>query len=115
MTVLWPIDDDRHVSQFSHNISTEEATRSPLICRRNAVSCPDRKSYPNERIVQATEVRNGLDPAFPLDRPAPGRVFVQGQMGAGAAVIVGVRSEHSAQMRLVGDDQMIQSRVGSSR
>lgn len=54
--------------------------------------------------MQPTEMRDGLDMAFPQDGPCQRRIFVQRQVRADAVVVVGVGAEQVPQMRLVEDD-----------
>ncbi len=60
-------------------------------------------------MVETTEVRDGSDPAFSCDWSSQRRIFVQRQMSADTVVVIGIRPEHAAQMRLAENDQMVQA------
>ncbi len=60
-------------------------------------------------MVQTAEVRDGLDPAISSNRSREWSVFTKGQMRARAVVVVFIVMEHTAQMRLAENDQMIQT------
>ncbi len=52
-------------------------------------------------------MKDAVDPANASYGSAEGGVFVQRQMCAGPVVIVGIRGQRSAQMRLVEGDQVV--------
>ncbi len=71
------------------------------------LSLPNIKSGPRNGAGH----RGEGDLTFPQNWPCHWRIFVQGEMRAGAVVVVGVGGKHAAQMRCAKDDHVIQAFV----